>query len=93
MGLIEIERLKDDIAVLLERNKKLIDPWLANCIDDTIEEQAVIEAEPVRRGKWTRYYHSHREGDFSINCSLCFRPVLWPSPYCPQCGARMEEQE
>ena len=50
-----------------------------------------IEAAPVRRGKWTQWYH--REDDFSINCSLCFRPVVWPSPYCPNCGAKMEVQE
>lgn len=59
----------------------------------TINKMPTIEAEPVRRGKWTRYYHSHREDDFSINCNLCLRPVVWPSLYCPQCGARMEEQE
>ena len=36
--LISREKLKDDIAVLLERNGKLIDEWLANCIDDVIDE-------------------------------------------------------
>ena len=57
----------------------------------TISKMPTIEAEPVRRGKWTRFYY--REGDFTINCSLCDNPVMWRSPYCPWCGARMEEQE
>lgn len=44
--LISREKLKDDIAVLLERNDKLIDEWLANCIDDVINEQPTVDAVP-----------------------------------------------
>lgn len=44
--LVSREKLRDDIAVLLERNGKLIDEWLAYCIDDVIDEQPTIEAEP-----------------------------------------------
>ena len=47
--LISKEKLKDDIAVLLEENNYLIDEWLANCIDDVIDEQPTIEAEPTDR--------------------------------------------
>ena len=46
--LIDIETLKDDMAVLLERNGKLIDEWLAYRVEDTIDDQAtIIEAEEV----------------------------------------------
>lgn len=45
--LISREKLKDDIAVLLERNGELIDEWLANCIDDAIDEQPAIEVEAI----------------------------------------------
>lgn len=61
----------------------------ADEVAKAVENAPTIDAEPVRRGRWKRWYH--REDDFSINCSLCFRPVGWPTPYCPQCGAKMEE--
>ena len=44
--LVDCETLKDDIAVLLERNEKLIDDWLAYTLDDVIDgTPATIEAE------------------------------------------------
>ena len=44
--LVDCETLKDDIAVLLERNEKLIDDWLAYTLDDVIDgTPAIIEAE------------------------------------------------
>lgn len=47
--LIDIETLKDDMAVLLERNGKLIYEWLAYRVEDTIDDQAtIIEAEEER---------------------------------------------
>ena len=50
--LIDCETLKDDIAVLLERNKKLIDEWLAYAIDDVIDEvPTIIEAEEGETNK------------------------------------------
>ena len=42
MRLIDADALMDDIAVLLERNHKLIGEWLANCIDDVIEQAPTV---------------------------------------------------
>ena len=60
--LISREKLKDDIAVLLERNNKLIDEWLANCIDDVIDEQPTVDAVEVVRCKDCVYFHDGRCG-------------------------------
>ena len=44
--LVDCETLKDDLAVLLERNANLIDDWLAYTLDDVIDETpTIIEAE------------------------------------------------
>lgn len=44
--LVDCEALKDDMAVLLERNEKLIDEWLAYAVEDVIDEvPTIIEAE------------------------------------------------
>jgi hypothetical protein len=52
MPYIDRDKLKDDIAVLFERNEELIDEWLANCVDDVIDEQPtadVVEKELYNR--------------------------------------------
>ena len=40
--LIDANKLTDDIATLLERNNKLIDSWLANLIQDEIDDAPTI---------------------------------------------------
>ena len=86
--LISKEKLKDDIAVLLERNDKLIDEWLADCIDDVIDEQPTVDAEPVKHGRWI-------EDKYGIpHCSECgtINNTVYKA-YCSNCGARMDEQQ
>lgn len=93
--LISREKLKDDIAVLLERNSKLIDEWLANCIDDIIDEAPTIEAVP-KHGLWIK--DDIKLGDdyaAVLVCSECDK-INWGMVklnYCPNCGARMDEVE
>ena len=45
---IDAEKLKDDIAVLFERNEKQIDDFLANCVDDLIDAPTADVVEVVR---------------------------------------------
>lgn len=94
MRAIDVDALKDDIAVLLERNSGLIDEWLANCIDDVIDEQPTIIVEP-KRGRWEETEYSAY--DDSYRCSACGE--VWEfiegtpkdngANYCPNCGAKM----
>ena len=52
-----------------------------------VMEIPTTDAEPVRHGKWT-ITPSH------IECSECGESfMLFPSNYCPNCGARMDEHE
>lgn len=52
----------------------------------SIQSQPTIDAEPVRHGKWavTHIY---------IKCSECGESFpLIPQNYCPNCGARIDEE-
>lgn len=69
--LISREKLKDDIAVLLERNGKLIDKWLANLIDDVIDEQPIVDAVPVVRCKNCKYSTEHYDTDGNVSWWGC----------------------
>ena len=50
-----------------------------------------VEAEPVRHGKWIR-------DELGERCDICslyaYRDMFgqpWESPYCPNCGAKMDK--
>ena len=94
--LISREKLKDDIAVLLERNDKLIDEWLANCIDDVIDEQPTVDAK--KHGRWIKGNEFHWYTNSCSECGFTRRTDIkaenWNGwKYCPHCGAKMEVEE
>lgn len=64
-------------------------------IDEYFKEQSTIDAEPVRHGHWEH----HIDGTI---CSVCLespceigdmRIINYNKPYCPNCGAKMDEVE
>lgn len=63
-----------------------ISQFMITYIRGLIREQPTIDAEPVRHGKWavTPLY---------TKCSECGESfMLIPQNYCPNCGARMDEE-
>lgn len=61
-----------------------------------IEAAPTIEAEPVRKGRWVPVTN----GRGGFECSIChsYAPsyqdgVEWLSPFCPNCGAKMDAEE
>ena len=57
-----------------------------------VMELPTTDAEPVRNGKWIR-------DEFGSKCGHCglyaYRDKFdkpWESPYCPNCGARMDAE-
>ena len=60
-----------------------------------IELQPTVDAVPVRHGKWiheVRYtidsLHSYQQ----YRCSECDMTYITNTNYCPNCGARMDEE-
>lgn len=53
---------------------------------EMVNNAPTIEAEPVRRGRWIAKRGRWR-------CSACGKEVFMDSPYCPNCGARMDGGE
>lgn len=66
-------------------------------IADIINEQPTADVQEVKRGYWK--FNQHSKVVASFRCSECQTPfynfgnskILSPTPYCPNCGARMEE--
>lgn len=89
MRLIDADTLKPSYIVTSTTTNSLCHLYVS--LED-INSAPTIEAEPVRRGRWIKY------SPFvdTIVCSEC--DYNWPSEelksnYCPDCGAKMREQE
>jgi hypothetical protein len=65
-------------------------------IERTIDEQPTVDAEPVRHGRWEEHLEPIRwcEDDVDVfyKCSACQCTVHGESNYCPNCGAKMDEE-
>lgn len=85
-----------------ERNHKVAPvswAYARECFNDDIDSVPTIDAEPVRHGHWIK------ETDGGTRCSCCKQTVkedstgvavpvdLSDMPYCPKCGAIMDEVE
>lgn len=68
----------------------------ADEVAKAVENAPTIEAEPARRGRWLTEYGDHIHAGLRpvfICCSECGMVTAVEWHYCPNCGARMEEQE
>lgn len=54
-----------------------------------VNKLPAVDAEPVRHGKWI-----YREEGLTYwwECSICSDYESKKTPYCPNCGARMDER-
>ena len=86
MRLIDADNLKKDL------NVEFIFDSRDRCrVRNLIDFQLTIDAEPVRRGRWLI---NKEDGWITIApCSVCGGVEDVDFPYCPNCGAKMEEQE
>lgn len=90
MRLIDADALK---AVFEKKSSEAVcGVELCKAIIFRINEAPTVDAVPVRHGKWIR-------DEFGARCSDCglyaYRDKFdkpWESPYCPICGARMDEE-
>lgn len=75
-------------------------PWLVDGVGEIpvitkeeIDDMPTVDAVPVRHGKWKKIRGA-------INCSACkssswsmsFEDLVTSFNYCPNCGARMDEE-
>lgn len=55
----------------------------------SVRKASTIEAEPVKRGHWI-----WEKAVLAYTCSLCHHFTYDGQPnYCPNCGARMDQEE
>ena len=58
-----------------------------------VEDRPTIDAVPVRHGKWIdETFKPYGLVHHPFKCNLCGDHAEFSSPYCPNCGARMDEE-
>lgn len=55
-----------------------------------IDRVPAADVEPVRHGKWVSV-ESYDPREHISRCSCCGEAEAWTTKYCPNCGAKMEE--
>ena len=91
MRLIDADALRE---VWLESDS--LDNDDTNTVLYSIDEQPTVDAEPVRHGYWIEHEYAEEENDHLVSnyaCSACHSWERYVSNYCPNCGAKMDEEE
>ena len=58
---------------------------------DEIRDLPAADVAEVRHGRWITV--RGESSGLNWKCSLCAKRILQKSPYCPNCGALMKEEE
>ena len=76
------------------RNDPLFDLVERYGITGVIEAQPTVDAVPVRHGKWTNHILGSTGYGTTVmhQCSECECMTISRFSYCPNCGARMDEE-
>ena len=92
MRLIDAEKLAKDLyRVWALWGKKGKDCYIiSDIITPIIITQPTIEAEPIKHGHWESKFEN---GKINTYCSACGGITYGLYHYCPNCGAKMGEEE
>ena len=89
---IDVDALKKDIRenYIIYGYEDFISDFF-RCLD----EQPTVEAEPVRHGHWTekRNPMMYQLLPYVWVCDQCGTAFYYKTPYCGECGAKMDEEE
>ena len=79
-----------NVSVTGEENMEAVRRCLQEILDD-VKESPVVDAVPVRHGKWIQVGHiEHMQ--IVYKCSACNGQTIVDGNFCPNCGARMDEE-
>ena len=62
---------------------------------DDIDDAPTVDAEPVKHAHWIVIAPRdvNEEPDFACSSCFCISPTRGYTRYCPNCGAKMDEEE
>ena len=92
---IDADKLKKHYSWWKGGTREMTMDEAKNDFDTIVDLQPTVEAEPIKHGRW-EVSGGYTRGSAIISifrCSVCECESEIPSPYCPQCGAKMDGGE
>lgn len=89
MRLIDADALKRNILCWKNCYNGYSDAYDKSMIIGAIEEMPTVDAEPIRHGHWRKVDDKE---PLAWDCSVCGAMCHYNTPYCPICGAKMDEE-
>ena len=86
MRLIDATKIEQYILNNCSDNEEI------NAIYAEIINAPTIEAEPIRHGQWIDHTYKYRYPVGRYECSICGAAHDMEWGYCPNCGAKMDEE-
>ena len=95
--LIDADAVLKSMEIVSDKCKTLDETIIAVNMISIVENAPEVDAEPVRRGMWIdNNAGNHDPRDRWVKCSLCGYSTTdrfsKEYNYCPNCGAKMEEE-
>lgn len=93
MRLIDVEKEINEIELVLAEKRAVgfdennIAFFALTKFVEKLKSVPTVNAEPMRRGQWIE------RGEYRFECSNCGRIEVFESPYCRECGAKMDGEE
>ena len=91
-----IEIIKEINPEYEETNTRTAETMVLCAVKDgELVDKHTIDAEPVRHGKWNKYYRMHSVDTFVCNrCGSCFAVLQGADKmnFCPNCGCRVDKE-
>ena len=84
----EIDRWLDSVGTIMVGKGLSSYGELIGCLEDA----PAADVEPVRHGKWVKIGADKRGRGGIWQCSLCKGSELFVTDYCPNCGAKMDQE-
>lgn len=95
--LVDREKLRMELRKLFTEYHRAIEKWLAYAVEYVIDDALIVEAEPVKHGRWINGKCSECGCDRVITKVYRDDEVTWIATYrdnyCPNCGAKMDLEE
>nr|DAU56536.1 MAG TPA: nin one binding protein [Caudoviricetes sp.] len=93
-ALIEKFNEKTDMAECLV-DARTAERFATFCaLADAVEEMPTVDAEVVVHGQWGTGRFNLETGNYEEQCTCCRNfSKEYGKPYCPNCGAKMDEKE
>ena len=93
------KKMSDDLISRISLRQSIVTSMIMEdekTLDQIIDEEPTIEAEPVKHAKWIN--HRNDDGHNIADCSECGSTIQWfgydeKPMYCCMCGARMDERK